>query len=215
MIVNVFEPLSGLVTAKLPAPTVALARTVWVPKPSAIGTVKDQAPLPLAEVVPTTMPSSHTLTAAFGAVLPEMTGVVALIWLPWLGDVIVGAANAHTLPPHAAPTGQSALDTQRTHVPVVVLQAGVFPAHVTHDVPQAAATLHAVQLASLHLTGSETMSENTALEPFTPAGSASMRSALFDDPHAKRKTELEPNPGEPLAAGGFRIVASGIAQSRK
>lgn len=171
---NVFTALEALVTAKPPAPTPAVAATVWLPSDKAMFRLKVHVPSAVVVAVPTVAPSMRTVTVLFGTAVPEIGGDVKFVCEPLEGVTTEGAVKTQLLDVHEAPVGQSLALAQRTHVPDVALHAGVLPAHAVHDGPHAAATEHEVQLLALQTTGSLTTSLNTNPEPLTPAGSASI-----------------------------------------
>ena len=89
MKVFVFE--LGLV---LPAASVAVARTVWLPSASGVVGVKLQLPLASAVVVPTAVPSTITVTVLPASAVPLYVGVVSFVVEPFAGVVTTGAAGA-------------------------------------------------------------------------------------------------------------------------
>lgn len=209
-----FVGLAGLVTFKLPEPKEALADTVWLASVNAMGTLHCHVPLAAAEVVPATEPSIVISTLALATALPVIVGD-ALVCDPFVGVNTVGAASTQALEVHDAPVGQSLAVVHRTQVPVVALHAGVPPAHAAQLAPHADGTEHDVHPDALHTTGSLATSLNTNPVPVTPAGSASIRLALFDVPHAMRSGVDAAIAGAPEDAGGVRITESGMYQSRK
>ena len=214
MTTKVFVALAALVTASAPAPNKAFADTVWLPSVSAMVTVHCHFPSAAAVVVPKTAPSIVTATVVLATAVPDTEGEV-LVCEPFEGNNTVGAASTHAFEVHEDPVGQSLAVVQRTHVPAVALHAGVPPAHAAQLEPHAVATEHDVQPVLPQTMGSLATSLNTNPDPLTPAGSASIRRALFDVPHAMRSTVPAAIAGAPLAPGGLRITASGIYQSRK
>ena len=77
----------------LPAASVAVALTVCDPSASAVGGVKLQVPEALATVVPTTTPSTITVTVLPASAVPVYVGVLSLVVEPLAGVSTTGAAG--------------------------------------------------------------------------------------------------------------------------
>src|SRR3712207_6483600 len=93
-----------------------------------MGTSTWKSPFMSAVPVATDAPFRERVTVEPGAAMPEMVGVVSAVRPLLVGEVMVGCGRTQAWPPlQEAPLGQSALPTQRTHVLLAVLQAGVAP----------------------------------------------------------------------------------------
>ena len=78
----------------LPAASLAVATTVWLPLPSAVLGVQAHAPLLLAVAVQMGTPPSVTSIVLFGSAVPLKVGVLLPVVLPAAGAVIVGVVGA-------------------------------------------------------------------------------------------------------------------------
>src|SRR5262245_40683078 len=78
----------------LPAVSVAVAVTVWLPSASGVGWAQLNAPPAAATAVQTTVASTLTVTVLPASAVPEYVGVVAFVTLPAVGAVTVGAGGA-------------------------------------------------------------------------------------------------------------------------
>jgi hypothetical protein len=82
-----------LLTLVLPAASVAVALTVWLPWAKAVGWLRLQLPLAVAVVVPMLLPSTIIVTVELASAVPEYNGVVMFVKLPLAGVRATGAAG--------------------------------------------------------------------------------------------------------------------------